>query len=396
MNISGIASRRIKELPPYLFAAIEEKIERMRKQGIDIISFGIGDPDLPAPEHVVKACIEAAKKKENYRYPSWSGKKEFKEAAAKWIKEYHNVSVDPEKEVLALIGSKDGIYHVHYAFIDSDDIALCPDPGYPVYRTATKFAGGMPYIMPLREENSFLPDLSAIPKKVAKKAKLMWLNYPNNPTASVATEEFYKEAVDFAKENNIIICSDEAYIYLSYEKKQKSILEIDRHKEVSIVFYSLSKTFNMTGFRIGYAAGNEEIIKALGKIKSNADSGVAQIMQDAGIAALTSQKSKEFIKNNIETYKKRRNLLVEALESAGFKVSKPEATFYVWLKISEKLEKGSSMKFAEKVLKHGIVVTPGIGFGEHGEGYVRFALTQSEERIKEGVERIKKALKSEK
>lgn len=391
MNVSGIVSRRIKELPPYLFAAIEEKIERMKKQGIDIISFGIGDPDMPTPEHVVKACIEAAKRKENYRYPNWSGKNEFKEAVANWMKSYHGVDVEPEAEVLALIGSKDGIYHIHYAFIDSEDIVLCPDPGYPVYKTATKFAGGEPYFMPLEEENDFLPDLSSIPSKIAKKAKIMWLNYPNNPTAAVAKEQFYREAVDFAKENNIIICSDEAYIALSYEKKQKSILEIDKDKEVSVVFGSLSKTYNMTGFRVGYAVGNEEIIKALGKIKSNADSGVAQIMQDTAIAALSS--SQDCVRENIETYRRRRDLLVKALENLGFHVRKPEATFYIWLKVSEKLENGSSIRFAEKLLEQGIVVTPGIGFGKYGEGYVRFALTQSEDRIKEAAERMEKALR---
>jgi len=391
MEVSKKVSRRISKLPPYLFAALEAKTEEMRKQGKDTISFGIGDPDLPTPEHVVNACIEAAKKPENYRYPSWSGKQEFREAAAAWFKKMHGVELSAEKEVLTLIGSKEGIYHMPFAFVDKGDFVLCPEPAYPVYSISTGFAGGIPYVMPLKEENNFLPDFDEIPKKAAKKAKLLWLNYPNNPTAAIAEKEFYEKAVDFAKENNIILCSDEAYSAIAYDDyKPLSLLEIDGAKERSIVFCSLSKTYNMTGWRVGFACGNAEIVGALGKIKSNADSGVANIMQDAATAALKG--SDACIGKNIGIYKERRDVLVKGLEKLGFKVNKPRATFYLWLKINEKREKGSSMEFAEKLLKEGVVVTPGIGFGKYGEGYARFALTQPKERIKEAIERMGKAL----
>ncbi len=374
-------SENLKKLPPYLFDELDRKAEEKRREGIDIIDFGVGDPDIPTPEHIVKACCEAARKKENHRYPSYEGKLEFRQAVAERFKEDFGVDVDPEREIISLIGSKEGIHNVHFAFLNRGDYVLYPDPGYPVYKTAPIFAGGIPYKVPLLEDNGFLPDLEKIPKEVVKKAKIMWINYPNNPTTTVAEVEFYKEVVDFARENGIIVCSDEAYSHIVYDHKYRTILQVEGAKDVCIVFNSLSKTYNMTGWRIGYAIGGEELIKAFRKVKTNVDSGVSNIIQDAAIVALRS--SQECVKKNVEIYRERRDVLVDGLKKLGFKCEKPRGTFYLWLKVE-----GSSIEFANRLLDVGVLVTPGIGFGEHGEGYVRFALTQSVERIKEALERM--------
>ncbi len=374
-------SESLKKLPPYLFDELDRKAERKRKEGVDIIDFGVGDPDIPTPEHIVEACCKAARKKENHRYPSYEGKPEFRQAVAERFKQDFGVDVDPEKEVISLIGSKEGIHNVHFAFINRGDYVLYPDPGYPVYKTAPIFAGARTYKIPLLEENKFLPDLEKIPEDIVKKAKIMWINYPNNPTTAVAEKEFYKEVVDFAFDNNIIVCSDEAYSHIVYDHKYRTILQVSDAKEVCIVFNSLSKTYNMTGWRIGYAIGGEELIKAFRKVKTNVDSGVSNIIQDAAIVALTS--SQDCVRRNVEIYKERRDVLVEGLRKLGFKCEKPKGTFYLWLKVN-----GSSMDFANKLLDVGVLVTPGIGFGEHGEGYVRFSLTQKVERIKEALERM--------
>jgi LL-diaminopimelate aminotransferase len=379
---------RITQLPPYLFAELDRKIAAKRREGADVISFGVGDPDLPTPEHIINACCEAAKKPENHRYPSYEGMLRFREAIAERYKKDRGVVVDPEKEVIALIGSKEGIHNIHFSLVEQGDVVLYPNPGYPVYRTGALFAGAEPYAMPLREERSFLPDLEALPREKVKKAKILWLNYPNNPTASVAEKEFYKEAIDFALDNDIVICSDEAYSRFTFDGyKACSLLEVDGGIEAGVVFDSLSKTYNMTGWRLAYALGNEEIIQALREVKTNVDSGVSQIIQEAGIAALTS--SQECVAANLEVYKERRNVMVEGLNRLGFKCSKPKATFYLWLKVPG----GDSMKFASMLLeKAAVVCTPGVGFGEHGEGYVRLALTQPVARIREALDRMENVL----
>jgi LL-diaminopimelate aminotransferase len=378
-----IQADRLVNLPPYLFEEIDRKISLAREEGIDVISFGIGDPDLPTPTHILDACISAVKNPVNHRYPSSKGKLSFREAVAERYNVDYGVELDSEHEVTSLIGSKEGIHNIHLAYVNSGDIVLSPNPGYPVYMISPEFCGGSVYALPLTSENNFLPDLSAIPTDVAKKAKIIWLNYPNNPTAATAEASFYKEVLEFANENDLIVCSDEAYSSVSFDGyKPPSLMEFDGAMERGIVFNSLSKTYNMTGWRIGYAVGCSEIVSSLVKFKGNVDSGASQFIQDAATAALTS--SQACVDENIGIYAKRRDLLVKGLRNLGFQVNKPKATFYLWMKTPW----SDSMGFASDLLKVGVVVTPGVGFGEHGEGYVRFALTQPEERISESLERM--------
>ncbi len=376
-------AHRIRQLPPYLFVELDRKIEEKRREGEDVISLGVGDPDLPTPKHIVEACRRAAEDLENHGYPSHEGMPEFRRAVVERYKEDRGVTLDPDREVLALIGSKEGIHNINFAFVDPGDAVLYPDPSYPVYRTGALFAGGTPHAMPLSKENAFLPDLEAIPSEVAKKAKIMWLNYPNNPTTSVAELEFYKEVVDFAADNDVLLCSDEAYSKLAFDGyRPRSLLEVEGAREVGLVFDSLSKTYNMTGWRIAYAVGNGDAVEALGKVKSNVDSGVPQIIQKAAITALTSPQ--DCVMENIRIYQERRDVLVDGLNELGLHCEKPRATFYVWLEVQ-----GSSMAFTDKLLQEaGVVCTPGVGFGEHGEGYVRLALTQPVERIREALKRM--------
>jgi LL-diaminopimelate aminotransferase len=378
---------RIKSLPPYLFAEIDRKIAQKKKEGVDIIDLGVGDPDIPTPEHIISACCEAAKKPENHRYPSYAGMLSFREAVAERYKRDYGLNLDPKGEVITLMGSKEGIYHAHFALVNPGDVVLYSSPGYPVPPVAANFAGGVPHPMPLLKENNFLPDLEAIPEDTAKKAKMMWINYPNNPTAAVAPVEFYKEVVDFANDHDVVVCSDEAYSSISYDSRHQTFLEIEGAMDVGIAFDSLSKTYNMTGWRIGYAVGKSEIISGLGKVKTNVDSGASQIIQEAGITALNGPQ--DCVKENIKIYKERRDALVEGLNSIGLACQKPRATFYVWLEVPG----GDSMAFAGKLLDEaGVVCTPGIGFGEHGEGFVRLTLTQSVEIIKEAAGRIEKVI----
>lgn len=381
-------AQRIKNLPPYVFAELDRKISEKKEVGRDVITFGMGDPDLPTPHHIIEACCEAAKKPENHRYPSYEGMLEFRSAVAERYRRDFNLKFDPEKEVTALIGSKEGIHNINFALIEEGGAVLYPDPGYPVYKTGALFAGGEAFVMPLSKENNFLPDLEAIPKQKIKKAKLLWINYPNNPTAAAASKTFYKEVVDFAADNELVVCSDEAYSAIAFDGyKVPCFLEIKGAREVGIVFDSLSKTYNMTGWRIGYAAGNAEIIEALVKVKTNVDSGASQIIQEAAIAAL--QGPQGCIKENIKIYQERRDIFVEGLRKLGLGCSKPKATFYVWLEVPN----GNSLAFANMLLeKASIVCTPGVGFGEYGKGFVRFALTQPVERIKEALRRMEKVL----
>lgn len=382
-------AERIKTLPPYLFARLDKMKDEIKRKGIDIIDLGVGDPDLPTPDHIVKKMQREVENPVHHRYPSYVGMLKFRESVANFYKKRFNVKLDPEKEIITLIGSKEGIAHFPLAFINPGDYAIVPEPGYPVYSVATKFAGGNVFYVPLLEKNNFLPDIESIPEDIAKKAKIFFLNYPNNPTGAVATEDFFKRVIDFANKYNIIIAHDAAYTELYYDDKPISFLEIDGAKEVGIEFHSLSKTYNMTGWRIGWACGNEEIIKGLGKIKTNIDSGVFQAIQEAAIEALDS--SQDCVEELRNIYRKRRDVVVNGLNEIGLNVKPPKATFYIWVKVPEGY---TSESFCELLLtKAGIVTTPGNGFGPSGEGFIRIALTVNEERLKEAVKRIKDHLR---
>ncbi len=378
---------RIKNLPPYLFAKIDQMKGEIKKKGVDIIDLGVGDPDLPTPPHIIKALQTAALDPKNHRYPSYTGMLEFRDAVAQWYQGRFQVKLDPKTEVISLIGSKEGIAHIPLAYINPQDTVLVPEPGYPVYNTATLFAGGNPYFMPLLKENNFLPDFSAIPQEVLTRAKLMYLNYPNNPTAAVADRSFYEQAVKLAQQNQIILCHDAAYTEIFFDGyKPISIMEIPGAKEIAIEFHSLSKTYNMTGWRVAFAVGNPDIIAALGQVKTNIDSGLAQFIQQAGITAMLGDQS--LLNDMRNTYQERRDLLVAGLKEVGFEVAVPKATFYLWIKVPEGFT--SSDCTAHLLTNAGIVTTPGNGFGSSGEGFIRMALTIGKERIAEVVERLKK------
>ncbi|HAK88154.1 MAG TPA: LL-diaminopimelate aminotransferase [Nitrospiraceae bacterium] len=380
---------RVKTLPPYLFATIDKMKQDALSKGIDLIDLSIGDPDIPTPSHIVNAMKKAVENPAHHRYPSYEGMLSYRQAVADWYKKRFNVSLDPKTEVLSLIGSKEGIGHIPLAFVNPGDVVLVPSPGYPVYPVGTLFAGGEPHIMPLVEGNGFLPDFKTIPEDILKRAKLMFLNYPNNPTAANASEGFFKEAIALAEKYNIIICHDAAYSEMYYDnEKPVSFLEVEGAKDVGIEFHSLSKTYNMTGWRIGFAVGNKEVIAGLGKIKSNLDSGVFQAVQEASIVALQTDDS--ILSDIRKVYQDRRDALYEGLRGLGIQANKPKATFYSWTKVPKDFD---STKFTTHLLeKAGVLGTPGVGFGAPGEGYIRFALTQPVERIKEAVERIKKVL----
>jgi LL-diaminopimelate aminotransferase len=378
---------RLKQLPPYLFAELDRKKAEAQDRGVDVIDLGVGDPDLPTPDNIIEALAAAAKEPRYHRYPSYTGMNNFREAVARWYKQRAGVDLHPLKEVVSLIGSKEGIAHIPLAFINPGDVALVPSPAYPVYAIATMFAGGTPHEMPLVKENNFLPDLTAIPAEVLDKAKMMFLNYPNNPTAAPATVEFFKTVVDFAVKHNIMVCHDFAYSEMTFEGYvPPSFLETPGAKDVGIEFHSLSKTYNMTGWRIGWAAGNAEIIGGLGRIKSNIDSGIFEAIQVAGIEALEGDQ--QCLTDMRTIYTERRDVLVGGLKKLGIKAEAPNATFYVWFEVPEGY---TSASFAGLLLdKAGIMATPGNGFGAPGEGYVRMALTVSKERLAEAVERMAK------
>jgi len=382
-----IQAQRLKQLPPYLFAQIDRMKQEVKAKGVDIIDLGIGDPDRPTPPHIIERLQKAAADAENHRYPSYEGMLSFRQAVAAWYLKRFGITLNPQDEVVSLIGSKEGIAHIPLAFVNPGERVLVPSPGYPVYKTSTIFAGGILEIMPLRRENGFLPDFSAIPEKIFKETRLMFLNYPNNPTSAVAEKSFFAEAVALAKKYNIIICHDAAYSEVAFDGyRPQSFLEVDGAREVAIEFHSLSKTYNMTGWRIGFAVGNKEIVGGLGKIKTNIDSGIFQAVQWAGVEALTGdQRVADAMKG---VYQERRDVLVSGLKSAGLDFDVPKATFYVWVCVPKGYT--SSACTIHLLEKAGIVTTPGSGFGEEGEGYIRFALTVEKERLQEAVERIKK------
>ena len=381
-------AQRIETIPPYLFAEIDKKKEEAIKRGVDIINLGIGDPDQPTPNNIIEKLRESVKDPKTHDYPPYAGTAEFRQAVALWYKNRFGVDLDPDNEVMALIGSKEGIAHIFLAFIDPGDFSLIPDPAYPVYKTGTLFANGFPYIMPLLEENDFLPDLEEIDEEIAQRAKLMFINYPNNPTAAVANKDFFEKVVKFAKKYDILVCHDFAYSEMTFDDyKASSFLEVEGAKDVGIEFHSLSKTYNMTGWRLGFAVGNKEAISALSIIKTNVDSGVFKAIQEAGIEALTGPQDNIEKMNKI--YTGRRNVVINGLNKLGWNLKPTKATFYIWIPTLNKMD---SMEFSNLLLeKTGIIVTPGIGYGEYGEGYVRIALTVDEKRLEEAIERIKKA-----
>ncbi len=379
---------RIKNLPPYLFAQIDRMKQEAIRQGKDIINLGVGDPDMPTPAPIIHALQKAAENPMHHQYPSYEGMLSFRRAVADWYQRRFQIGLDPECEVLTLIGSKEGIGHIPLAFIDPGDVALMTSPGYPVYHAGTLFAGGKSYLIPLRPENHFLPDLQDIPSDIAKCAKLLFINSPNNPTAAVANKAFFERVVDFARQNEIIVCHDAAYSEVYYDgQRPVSFMEIDGAKEVGIEFHSLSKTYNMTGWRIGFAVGNREVLAALGKVKSNLDSGVFQAVQEAGIAALRLDDAVLSVIRKI--YQERRDVFIQGLIKMGFVVSPPAASFYVWMQTPKNI---SSSNFTTLLLSRAAIVsTPGIGFGDSGEGYVRMTLTVPKERLEEALDRMEKA-----
>jgi LL-diaminopimelate aminotransferase len=380
-------AERLKQLPPYLFQEIDRLKAELMAKGVDVINLGVGDPDLPTPGHIVEELGRAAKDPANHQYPSYSGMNDFKGSVARWYGSRFGVKLDPGDEVLTLIGSKEGIAHLPLAFINPGDLALVPSPAYPVYYITTMFAGGESYFMPLLRENGFLPDLKAIPPDVARRAKIIFINYPNNPTGATAERDFFRRIIDFAREYDLIVCHDAAYTEMGFDGyRPMSFLELPGAKDVGIEFHSLSKTYNMTGWRLGFAVGNAGILGGLGQVKSNIDSGAFNAVQYAGIAALEADQS--CVAEMQKIYQDRRDALIGGLREIGLNPEMPKATFYVWCPIPAKYK---SKEFTALLLREaGIVTTPGSGFGEPGEGYIRLALTVSKERIEEAIQRIRK------
>jgi LL-diaminopimelate aminotransferase len=378
-------SKRLDRIPAYLFVEINRKIAEKRARGEDIISFAIGDPDLPTPQYIIERLCREANNPVNHRYPETDGLAELREAIAGWYKSRFDVELDSDKEVLPLIGSKEGIGHISFCLIDTGDIAIMTDPGYPVYSKSTILAGGEPYYISINENNSFLPDLDKASDEVAKKAKVLWLNYPNNPTGAVADLDFFEKAVQYAKKNDLVICHDAPYTEVWYDGYEPcSFLQAKGAKDVGIEFHSLSKTYNMTGWRIGMAVGNSKLIDALFRFKSNMDSGIPQAIQWAAIEALTGRQ--EGVKERNAHYQKRRDKLVDALSQIGLRVMKPKASFYIWAKVPDGY---TSVQFTTELLdKTGIAVTPGTGYGSAGEGYIRLSITLPDERLDEGIKRL--------
>ncbi len=377
---------RLGLLPPYLFAELERLKKEVQKKGVDVINLGIGDPDLPTPPHIVESLQKAAADAVNHRYPDYEGLLRLRESAVGWYQRRFGVGLDPASEACALIGSKEGIANFATAVVDPGDIVLIPDPGYPVYYSGCVFNAGEPYFMTLRREAGFVPDFDGIPAEIARRAKVLWLNYPNNPTAATVDVAFFSEAVRFCLKHNIILAHDLAYSEIAYDGyRAPSVLQVPEARECAIEFHSLSKTYSMTGWRIGFAVGNSELVRALGKVKTNMDSGPFQAVQEAAISALDSEDTA--LRKYCAIYQERRDKLVGALRAIGLACDVPRATFYVWTQVPKGY---SSVSFTERVLKEaGVVITPGSGFGKGGEGYVRFALTVATARLNEAVERLK-------
>jgi LL-diaminopimelate aminotransferase len=378
-------AKRMDKLPPYLFVEINKKIAEKRAKGVDIISFAIGDPDMPTPQHIIDRICQEAHNPANHRYPETAGLPELCKAIAQWYETRFGVAFDPNKEVLPLLGSKEGIGHISFCFVDPGDTVLVTDPGYPVYSTSTILAGGKPYFIKLSEERRFLPDFDSIPQNIAQKAKILWLNYPNNPTGAVAELDFFEKAVHFAKKYELVICHDAPYSEVAYDGyRPHSFMEVPGAKDVAVEFHSLSKTYNMTGWRIGMAVGNPKMIDALFRFKSNLDSGIPQAIQLAAIAALTGPQNSIAERNII--YQRRRDKIVKALNAVGIRPLVPKATFYIWSKVPSGY---TSVGLATELLeKANIAVTPGTGYGSAGEGYIRLSITLADSRLEEGAKRL--------
>jgi LL-diaminopimelate aminotransferase len=380
-------AKRIERLPPYLFAEIDRKVSEARARGADIISFGVGDPDLPTPPHIVDALVAAARDPATHRYPAYTGMPAFRESIAAWYERRFGVTLDPQEEIQPLVGSKEGIFHLPVAFVDPGDVALVPDPGYPVYETGTILAHGEPVLLPLLEGNEFKPDLTSIPSDVLDKARVLWLNYPSNPTAACVDIDLFAEAVELCRANDIMLAHDAAYTEITFDGYvAPSVLEVPGAMECGVEFHSLSKTFNMTGWRIGWVAGAPEAIEAVKRLKTNIDSGIFDAIQMAGIAALEGPV--EFLERTVDTYRRRRDLLCDGLKSMGVVVEPPRGSIYVWVPVPEG---HTSESFTTYLLDEAdLVVAPGNGYGPTGEGFVRFSLTLPDDRLEEGVERLRR------
>jgi len=385
-----VKAERLSKLPPYLFVEIRNKIREARERGVDVISLGVGDPDQPTPGRVIQALAQAAEDSANHPYPpdEEKGMLAFRQSVGRWYERRFDVKLDPESEVLALIGSKEGNHHLCLGMLNPGDIALLPDPGYPAYFASAIFAGAEVVRVPLYREDGFLPRLEEIPADVVKRTRLLFLNYPNNPTAAVAPLEFYQRAVDFGRSNDIIVVNDNPYSEIAYDGyRTASILQAKGAMEIAVEFNSLSKPYNMTGWRIGMAMGNPECISAISQVKENTDSGIFAAIQHAGIAALEGPQD-EF-EQLIAMYQRRRDLVIETFRSIGLAPDVPKATFYVWSPTPKGM---ASIDFAEDVLERaGVVVTPGIGYGSRGEGFFRVSLTVPDARLDEAMDRLRRA-----
>jgi LL-diaminopimelate aminotransferase len=383
------SAKRIEKLPPYLFAEIDRKVGEARARGADIISFGVGDPDLPTPPHVVEALAEAARNPATHRYPSYTGMPQFRREIAAWYERRFGVTLDPDEQVQPLVGSKEGIYHLPVAFVDPGDVALVPDPGYPVYETGTILAGGEPVLLPLTAENGFVPDLGSLSRDVLDRARVLWLNYPSNPTSGCVDLGFFERAVAFCEEHDLLLAHDAAYTEISFDGfVAPSVLQAEGAMDRAVEFHSLSKTYNMTGWRIGWVAGATTAIEAIKRLKTNIDSGIFDAVQYAGIAALTGPQ--DHLRATVDRYRERRDQLCDALKSMGIVVEPPKGSIYVWAPVPEGYD---SESFTNHLLDEAaIVVAPGTGYGPSGEGFVRFSLTIPDDRLEEGVERLRKVV----
>jgi LL-diaminopimelate aminotransferase len=378
-------AERVENLPPYLFVGISRAIAAKKAQGIEVISFGIGDPDMQTPSPVLDALVEGSKKPANHKYPESEGLPEFRARVAQFYDDRFGVKLDPDTEVINLIGAKEGIAHAALCFIDPGDISISPDPAYPVYEIGTMFAGGTTHFVTLKEDNGYLVDFNDIPTDVAKKAKTLWINYPNNPTGAIAPLSFFDEAVRYCKEFDIALLHDAAYTEVTYDGYvAPSVLQADGAMDIAMEFHSLSKTANMTGWRVGFASGNPDMVNALMRVKSNIDSGLSQANQEMGIAALDLPK--EWIDTNNEVYRKRRDKVVSVLNEIGVPAVAPKGALYIWTPIPAGY---TSAKYAQKLLDEvNVVVTPGNGYGPGGEGYIRLSLTIPDDQIDEGLRRL--------
>ena len=386
-------AQRVQQLPPYLFARISQLIAEKRAAGVDVISLGIGDPDLPTPPHILDALKAATDVPANHRYPESDGLPEFRRSIANWYQKRHGVTLDPDREVVPLMGSKEGIAHFPLCLINPGDVSLITDPGYPVYEVATMFAGGETVKLPLSEEDGWLPRLDEIPADVAARAKILWLNYPNNPTGAIADLAFFEKAVAWAKAHDVAIAHDLAYADVSYDGyRPQSILEVDGARDVAIEFNSLSKAFNMTGWRVGMAVGNAELINALTRVKTNMDSGIPQAIQAMAMAALDGPL--DSVEEHNAIYTRRRDRAIEVLRELGLRVEPPKASLYIWARLPE--GERSSADFAGRLIDQtGVVVTPGMSYGEAGEGYIRISLTTPDDRLNEALDRLAKFARGE-